>query len=273
VKLPIKVGFFGDYPWSGQFYKSLMMSEDFEIKFLCHSRKKDVKTYFERARYKTNLKVRCIVFQDVKHELARIIEREHIDVILCVAFSTILKRDLLDTLRVPIINVHPSLLPKWRGPDPIRCQILHCDDLFGVTLHEVVEEVDQGPIIFQKSIEIRDVIPIANILQELHNSCNEGVFSAICDYMNGERIAKKQTKGGTLAPYVQLEDLVITAQDNLEKASRKLVLSEALGYAIVDRKGIRKKIQTIDAVLGRGEPQECYLELSDGFLKVGIEIE
>lgn len=271
--MSIKVGFFGDYPWSGQFYKSLMISQDFEIKFLCHSRKKDVKTYFERARYKSNLEARCIVFQDVKHDLARIVESEHIDVILCVAFSTILKRDLLDTLRVPILNVHPSLLPKWRGPDPIRRQILHCDDLFGVTLHEVVEEVDEGPIIFQKSKRIKGGKPITEILQQLHNSCNEGIFSAIDDYMSGKRIAKKQTKGGTFAPFVQPEELVITAQDNLEIVSRKLVLSEARGYAIVDRKGIRKRIQTLEVVLDCGKPQECYLELSDGFLKLGNDVE
>ena len=50
------------------------------------------------------------------------------------------------------INIHPSLLPSWKGPDPIRNMILNDDDLTGVSAHEMNNEFDSGKLIFQQTI-------------------------------------------------------------------------------------------------------------------------
>ncbi len=67
-----------------------------------------------------------------------------------VAYGKILPKTLLDIPNHGTLNVHPSLLPKWRGPSPVRTGILNNDDALGVTVMLLDEEMDHGPILAQE---------------------------------------------------------------------------------------------------------------------------
>ncbi len=69
------------------------------------------------------------------------------DLLLVAAFGRILPAELLALPRLGAFNVHPSLLPRWRGNNPIEWQILREERTGGVTVHEIVPEVDAGPIV------------------------------------------------------------------------------------------------------------------------------
>jgi len=71
-------------------------------------------------------------------------------------FGEILKAPLLSIPRYGFINIHPSLLPKYRGPEPILQALLHREKVAGVTWQKVSEKIDAGEILAQKSFQIKD---------------------------------------------------------------------------------------------------------------------
>jgi len=78
------------------------------------------------------------------------------DLIIVAAYGQILKKNLLDLPEYGCINVHASLLPRWRGAAPIQAAILNGDKETGVTIMKMDEGVDTGDIYSQQVIEIRD---------------------------------------------------------------------------------------------------------------------
>ena len=77
---------------------------------------------------------------------------EEPDAIAVVAFGHILREPLLSTPRFGCINVHASLLPRWRGVSPIQYSILHGDSWSGVTIMRMDAGVDTGPVLAQRSV-------------------------------------------------------------------------------------------------------------------------
>jgi len=77
------------------------------------------------------------------------------DLIVVAAFGQILRRNLLDLPIHGCINVHASLLPRWRGAAPIQAAILHGDEETGVTIMKMDAGIDTGQILAQKPLKIR----------------------------------------------------------------------------------------------------------------------
>lgn len=76
------------------------------------------------------------------------------DVIVVVAYGQILKRNVLELPRLGCINVHSSLLPRWRGAAPIQAALLAGDEESGVTTMRLVEKLDAGDILLQEKTKI-----------------------------------------------------------------------------------------------------------------------
>ncbi|MBW2162650.1 MAG: methionyl-tRNA formyltransferase, partial [Deltaproteobacteria bacterium] len=76
------------------------------------------------------------------------------DVAVVVAYGRILPRAVLDAPRTGCVNVHASLLPRWRGAAPIQWSIVHGDEQTGVTLMQVDEGMDSGAILARASTPI-----------------------------------------------------------------------------------------------------------------------
>lgn len=83
-----------------------------------------------------------------------LIERREPDLIVVVAFGQILKKRLLDIPSWGVVNVHASLLPKYRGAAPIQMAILNDDDKTGLTVMRMEEGLDTGPILMQEECSI-----------------------------------------------------------------------------------------------------------------------
>ena len=78
-----------------------------------------------------------------------------VQLIVVANFSRILQRALLETPDLGCINVHPSLLPRYRGPEPFYWVLANREKTTGVTLHYMDEAIDSGDIILQRELEIR----------------------------------------------------------------------------------------------------------------------
>lgn len=69
------------------------------------------------------------------------------DLYIVAAYGKLIPREILALPRLGALNIHPSLLPRWRGPSPIQYAILHGDAETGVTVMSMDEEMDHGPIL------------------------------------------------------------------------------------------------------------------------------
>ena len=78
------------------------------------------------------------------------------DLLVCVAYGKIFKNDFLNLFPYGGINLHPSLLPRHRGPAPIPAAILAGDTETGVTIQRLILKMDAGPILAQQKITISD---------------------------------------------------------------------------------------------------------------------
>lgn len=78
------------------------------------------------------------------------------DLYILVAYGKIIPKNILDRPRLGILNGHPSLLPRWRGPSPTQFTILNGDTEAGITIFFTDELMDHGPIIAQRKIYIGD---------------------------------------------------------------------------------------------------------------------
>lgn len=78
------------------------------------------------------------------------------DLIIVATFKQILKASVLRLPSLGVVNVHPSLLPNYRGPCPTNAVLLNGENTTGVTIHYVTETVDEGNLLLQRSIVIGD---------------------------------------------------------------------------------------------------------------------
>ena len=76
------------------------------------------------------------------------------DAVVVVAYGQIIPKSFLDISKIEFINVHASLLPKWRGAAPIQRAIMNNDKKIGVTIMKIEEKLDSGPILISKEIEL-----------------------------------------------------------------------------------------------------------------------
>lgn len=76
------------------------------------------------------------------------------DFLVLVAYGEILSKELLAWPKRAPVNVHPSLLPRWRGPSPMQNAILSGDKETGVTIQRMIEKTDAGPILAQERVLI-----------------------------------------------------------------------------------------------------------------------
>ncbi len=87
-------------------------------------------------------------------EFSKIIEDYAPDFIVVVAFGHIITKNILDIPKVATLNIHASLLPKYRGPAPIQWAIINGEDTTGVTIMRMDEGMDTGDILLSSEIEI-----------------------------------------------------------------------------------------------------------------------
>ena len=76
------------------------------------------------------------------------------DIVVVVAYGQIIPKFFLDIVKSGFINIHASLLPKWRGAAPIQRAIMNGDKKIGVSIMKIKEKLDSGPILMSKEIEL-----------------------------------------------------------------------------------------------------------------------
>ena len=114
------------------------------------------------------------------------------DFFLVVAYGKILPSWLLDIPHRKVLNIHPSLLPLYRGPSPIESALLDGVSKTGVTLMELDEEMDHGRLIAQKEIEVTTDTTKAFLYTTLAKEGAHLLKETITSYLDGTRTPHEQ---------------------------------------------------------------------------------
>ncbi|UGQ15776.1 methionyl-tRNA formyltransferase [Borrelia sp. RT5S] len=101
------------------------------------------------------------------------------DVMLVFSYGKIFKQEFLDIFPLGSINVHPSLLPKYRGPSPIQTAILNGDSSSGITVQKMALEMDSGNILAQRQFEIEGFNTSADIFKYVSLNSADIVLEAL----------------------------------------------------------------------------------------------
>jgi len=129
------------------------------------------------------------------------------DLIVVAAFGQILKRDVLDMPRYGCLNVHASLLPRWRGAAPINAAILHGDEETGVTIMQMNAGLDTGPMVARRIIRIRRDDTTGTVLQALSTLGADLLTETLPEYFSGNITPVSQpAEGASYAPMLKKED-------------------------------------------------------------------
>jgi len=145
------------------------------------------------------------------------------DAIVVAAFGQILRQDVLDLPKFGCINVHASLLPRWRGAAPINAAILHGDEETGITIMKMDAGLDTGPILSQRSVRIKTEETAGSLFDKLSTLGAELLLDTLPKYFAGEIEPRPQPEEGTTyASMLKKEDGLLDFSQPAKELERKV---------------------------------------------------
>ncbi|MEK9181066.1 MAG: methionyl-tRNA formyltransferase, partial [Patescibacteria group bacterium] len=123
------------------------------------------------------------------------------------AYGSIIPKDILKLARLGFINVHPSLLPKYRGPSPIQTALLNGEKKTGVSLILLDEQMDHGPVLAQSEIVILEDDDYPSLLKRLSENAAEMLAKHLPHWLFGEtKTVRQDEKKATFTKILTRDD-------------------------------------------------------------------
>lgn len=108
--------------------------------------------------------------EDFENKIIEHLKQKKIDLIVLAGFMRILSKEFVRKYKSRIINIHPSLLPSFKGTEGIKDAFDYGVKVTGVTVHFVDEKIDHGPIIIQMPVEIKRTDSLEKLEQKIHKA-------------------------------------------------------------------------------------------------------
>jgi len=131
-------------------------------------------------------------FRKQKEEIMKKVQSTRAEVGVLASFGAVIPNDVLHTFPKGIINIHPSLLPKYRGPTPVQTAILNGDTTTGVTIIKLDEQVDHGPILAQRKEPILENDTAESLYERLFKLSASSIVRTIELYLKGKIELRQQ---------------------------------------------------------------------------------
>jgi methionyl-tRNA formyltransferase len=173
------------------------------------------------------------------------------DLIVVAAFGQILKKDVLELPRHGCINVHASLLPRWRGAAPINAAILHGDEETGVTIMQMDVGLDTGPMLSQRSIRLTRDDTAGSVFEKLSTLGAGLLIETLPDYLSGKLKPTPQPEEGvTYAPMLKKEEGQLDFTQDVNELERRVRAFNPWPGAFLDFDGASLKVHRARAEAG-----------------------
>ena len=210
------------------------------------------------------------------------------DLIVVVAYGKIIPDNIISSPKKGIINVHGSLLPKYRGAAPIQWAVLNGDTKTGITIIDIESKLDAGAMLLKKEIEIKREDTTASMFEKLAILGKDALLETIYNIENDKVKREIQDDNlATYAPMIEKEMGVIDFNKSCIEIQNKVRGMNGIFTAKARLGENDYKIWKIDIVeteiselksgdLNIGEykiiNQDLYVKASDGYIKI-LEIQ
>ena len=208
-------------------------------------------------------------------EFIKIIKNLNPDLICVVAYGKILPKEILEIPKLGCINLHGSLLPKYRGAAPIQWAVLNGDKKTGVTTIYMNEEMDTGDIILKEEVEIGEDETTGELWDRLSKIGAKILVETIKQIENKTAPREKQGDNFSIAPMLNKDMAKINWEKQTANEIKNLVrgLNPIMGaYTFLNGKKIKLwnvKVEKIDEKQQKNIPNGTVI-LSDS--KIGLKI-
>lgn len=174
--------------------------------------------------------------------------------IVVAAFGQILRKDVLELPRFGCINVHASLLPRWRGAAPINAAILAGDEETGVTLMKMDVGLDTGPILSKRSIRITREDTAGSVFDKLSTLGADLLIETLPDYVSGKiQPVPQPEEGMTYAPMMKKEEGQLNFTHDVHELERRIRAFNPWPGAFMDFDGTLLKVHRASVEAGIAE--------------------
>ena len=171
------------------------------------------------------------------------------DVMVVVAYGLLLPQAVLDAFPLGCINVHASLLPRWRGAAPIQYALLAGDDMTGVTIMQMTAGMDEGPIVSQAVMPIRMQHNARSLHDELAKMGSQLLLPTLEQWSRGEGEAKPQSMAAvpvTYAPKLSKQSAKIDWTESADVIARQVRAYYGWPVAFCDYAGQTLRIWQVE---------------------------
>ena len=142
------------------------------------------------------------------------------DIVVVVAYGQLISKKLLDIPKKGFVNIHASLLPKWRGAAPIQRSIMNLDTETGISIMKIVKDLDAGPIMKKIKVKIDQSITTDDLSKNLSKISSDSIVEILDDIFNKNlKFVEQNHKLATYAKKINK----IEAKINWSKGAKEIL--------------------------------------------------
>ena len=195
------------------------------------------------------------------------------DLIVVAAFGQILRKEVLDLPKYGCINVHASLLPRWRGAAPVNAAILAGDEEIGVTIMKMDVGLDTGPMLSKKSIRLTSDLTTGSALQAMSTLGADLLIETLPGYIDGSITPQPQPEEGmTYAPMLKKEDGLLDFSHPVDELERRVRAMNPWPGAWFEWNGAPLKVHKAHVGQGKAEAGKRLVEQNQPAVGTGSGI-
>ena len=187
---------------------------------------------------------------------------------IVVAYGQIIPKEFLGLTKKGFINIHASILPKWRGAAPIQRSIMNLDKETGISIMQIVEKLDAGPVCNTYKISLENNLNADDVTEKLSLIAADKILENIDDILDGRaNFLEQDHSKATYAPKIQKIEGDIDWNERSENIIAKINGLSPKPGAFFIFKGERYKILKAEVGNRTGKPGEIisdYMEIACG---------
>ena len=205
------------------------------------------------------------------------------DLVITLAYGQIVPEGFLNKVPMGCLNLHGSLLPKYRGASPVQSVLINNESITGVTLMEMVKAMDAGRMYAKKEIKISDEDNATSLFNKVKEAASELVLESLPKYINGELKGEEQDENkvtfcSTINPEQEKLDLSLSAKEivgwirGLSDEPGAYLYLNNLKLKIYKAKVVDDSVTAIVGTIVKADKSGLYMQAKDGVISL-LEIQ
>ncbi len=204
-----------------------------------------------------NIDYRCPTTLRDNEEEYQFLKKLNADLAIVVAYGQIIPKNILTLTKKGFINIHASVLPKWRGAAPIQRSIMNLDEETGISIMKINEELDSGPISKIYKIKLDQKLNAFEVSEKLSLLAADKILDCVDDILDGKlEFTEQDHSKATYAKKILKSEGQINWNDDAPKIIGKINGLYSSPGAFFNFNGERYKILKAEIANGIGENGE-----------------